>query len=55
MTTANTYTVWVGGIEITDYLLPFTDATRLAQAWREAGWDDVVVEAIHNNNERNNS
>lgn len=38
------YTVWVGGIEVNDYLMSKTDAEALAEEYREDGYDDVVVE-----------
>jgi hypothetical protein len=41
----NIYTVWVGGTEVTDNLLPKYKAERIADDWRKRGYDDVVVES----------
>lgn len=41
----NNYTVWVGGTEVTDHLLPKCVAESVAEDWRKQGYDDVVVEA----------
>lgn len=38
------YTVFVGGVEVTDFLLTKSEAEELAQAWIECGYDDVVVD-----------
>jgi hypothetical protein len=38
------YTVWVGGTEICDeYLNSLEDAQRLADEYRDEGYDDVVI------------
>jgi hypothetical protein len=42
--TEDTYTVWVGGTEVNDYLLSKEDAERLAQEYRDKGYDDVVID-----------
>lgn len=39
------YTVWVGGTEVTEHLLPKCVAERIADDWRKRGYDDVVVES----------
>lgn len=38
------YSVWVGGIEVNDYLLNLEDALRLAEHYRKEGYDDIVIE-----------
>lgn len=38
------YTVWVGGIEISDYLLNKEDAEAVVKLWNDEGYDDVVME-----------
>lgn len=43
---ARVYSVWVGGVEVNDYLLTVTRAHDLAAVWREQGHDDVIVEAV---------
>ena len=40
---AKTYTVWVGGTEVTDYLLTKKEAVALANALIEDDYDDVCV------------
>ena len=35
------YTVWVGGTEVNDYLLPLDEAIELAHEWSERGYSDV--------------
>jgi hypothetical protein len=40
------YTVWVGGIEVNDYLLTKEEADYLANEYRDVGHDDVVVETV---------
>ena len=40
------YTVFVGGTEVNDYMFSSVDkkcADKVAQAWRDDGYDDVVV------------
>lgn len=38
------WVVWVGGIEINDNYLPEDEANRLAEFYKEIGYDDVYVE-----------
>lgn len=38
------YSVWVGALEVNDHYLTLRDAEKLAQAWQENGYDDVVIE-----------
>ena len=37
------YSVWVGGVEVNDYLLSWSDANELATEYRNAGYDDVGI------------
>lgn len=38
------YTVWVGGVEVTDCVMPIDEANKVAEYWRDLGYDDVQVE-----------
>lgn len=40
------WTVWVGGSEVNLCYLSENQAHNMAQAWRDKGYDDVVVEVI---------
>ena len=40
------YTVWVGGTEVTDHYVSKEKAERIAEAYEEDDYDDVVVEKI---------
>lgn len=40
---ACTFSVWVGGTEVVDYMVPLEDALEIAGAWRQDGYDDVSV------------
>ena len=44
MESTSNWVVWVGGAEVNDYYLTQAQAEALAQAWRDKGYDDVVVE-----------
>lgn len=37
------YTLWVGGVEVNDYLLTWDEANDLATDLRQAGYDDVEI------------
>lgn len=37
------YSVWVGGIEVNDYLLTKIEAELLAAEYINQGYDDVVI------------
>ena len=37
------YSVWVGGGEVNDYYLTKKEAKRIAEAYKEDGYDDVAV------------
>jgi hypothetical protein len=41
------WTVWVGGLEVNDYhLTTIAEAERLAQYWKDEGYDEVAIEEI---------
>ena len=41
------WTVWVGGVEATDWLIEdYDDAVQLALSYHEAGYDDVRIEEV---------
>ena len=40
---SKTYSVWVSGVEVNDYLLDHETALYLAEQFREDGYDDVEV------------
>ena len=37
------YTIYVGGVEVSDYYLTKTIAEHVANNWRNMGYDDVYV------------
>jgi hypothetical protein len=37
------FTVWVGGVEVNDYHMTETDAQKLADEYKAAGYDDTAV------------
>ena len=39
--------VWVGGVEVNDYLLNEKQADYLADYWTRLGYDDVQIEKIN--------
>jgi hypothetical protein len=41
--TPRTYSVWVGDIEVNDYLLSWSDAHTLAAGYIDEGYDDVQI------------
>lgn len=41
------YTIWVGGVEVNDYLLDKEQADYLADYWTRRGYDDVQIEKIN--------
>ena len=46
------YSVWAGGIEVTDYLFDnYEDAESLANVYKEEGYDDVKIETLSNHND----
>lgn len=40
------WTVWVSGGEVNSYLLSKEEAEDIAQAWKDNGYDDVVMERV---------
>ena len=42
-TPTKTYTVWVGGTEVTDYLLTKDEAMAIATVFIEDNYDDVCI------------
>jgi len=42
----NNWTVWVGGVEVNDYLLSKEDAEWLAEIYKNNSYADVVIEEI---------
>ena len=40
------WTVWVGGGEVNSYLLTKDEAEDIARAWKDKGYDDVVMEEV---------
>ena len=40
------YTVWVGDVEVNDYLMTFEKAQLLADVYIDDGYDDVQVEEV---------
>ena len=43
----NKWTVWVGGSEVNLCYLSETQAQNMARAWKDQGYDDVVVEEVN--------
>ena len=43
----STYTVWVGGSEVSLCYLSQTQAQNMAQAWKDKGYDDVQIQEIN--------
>jgi hypothetical protein len=44
--TKSRWTVWVGGVEVNDYYMTETDAQKLADEYKTAGYDDATVEEV---------
>ena len=42
------YSVWVGGVEVTDYLVTKQDAEKIAREYRKEGYDDVQIKKLKN-------
>jgi len=38
------YSVWVGGVEVNNYLLTKEEAENLAQLWIDDGYDEVAID-----------
>lgn len=45
------FTVWVGGVEVNDYLLSRSEAVALADSYKQDGYDDVSVQKNLKNDE----
>jgi hypothetical protein len=43
------WTVWVGGSEVSLCYLSQTQAQNMAQAWKDKGYDDVIIEEGESN------
>jgi len=41
-----TWTVWVGGGEVTDYTVTLEEARQIAQHWTDKGYDEVCIDNI---------
>ena len=37
------YTIWVGGVEVNSHLVSREEAYRIANNWRNDGYEDVIV------------
>lgn len=44
------FSVWVGGVEVNTDLLTHPMAVRLAEIWREDGYEDVVIDEYKGDN-----
>ena len=38
------YSVWVGGVEVNNYLLTKEQAENIAQEWIDYGYDEVAID-----------
>ena len=45
------YSVWVGGVEVNNYLLTKEEAENLAQLWIDDGYDEVAIDDYRVNQE----
>lgn len=43
----NLYTVWVGGVEVTDHYVRLNTAERIKAEYISNGYDDVEIEKIN--------
>jgi hypothetical protein len=43
----NTYTVWVGGSEMSSNLLSLSQAQKIVSVWQGLGYDDVQIQEIN--------
>lgn len=43
----NLYTVWVGGVEVTDHYVRLNIAERIKEEYISDGYDDVEIEKIN--------
>jgi hypothetical protein len=49
--TTRTYSVWVGAIEVNDYLLTWSDAYTLAAGYIDKGYDDIRITSTQGDNQ----
>ena len=42
----NTYTVWVGGVEVNADYITKSEAEKLAAVYRADGYEDVYIEKV---------
>lgn len=42
------YSVWVGGFEVSDFLMTYRDAKKLAGEYIADGYDDVYIDNYKN-------
>ena len=42
----NTYTVWVGGVEVNECYITIGEAEKLAAVYRADGYEDVYIEKV---------
>jgi hypothetical protein len=40
------WTVWVGGSEMSNDLLSFSQALKIVDVWKSLGYEDVVIEEV---------
>lgn len=40
------FTVWVGGVQVHDYVLSKTEAERIAHIYKTDGYDDVAIQEM---------
>ena len=40
------YTIWVGGTEVSDYLVNLVKANNIAEYYKSIGYTDVIIEKI---------
>ena len=40
------WSVWVGGTEVNDYYLNYSESKKLAEHYKCKGYDDVCIEKI---------
>lgn len=41
-----TWTVWVGGGEVTDHYVTLEEARQIAEHWADKGYDEVCIDNI---------
>jgi len=38
------YSVWVGGIEVNDYLMTYNEAKKIKSMYLNLGYDDIIIQ-----------